>query len=516
MGETTLSSYLKTLNINRFSIIPAIHLRNGEVVRFTRGDISQPTVFHTDPIACAQQWIAEGADWLQVVNLDAAFDEEARHNWELITQMTGLNVNIQFGGGIRSLDDVDWAMKSGIKRVILGTVAVEDPQVMAQAIAHYGSDAIVLGIDVDASGEVKTHGWQAAGSIQATALAIQMRQLGVTTAVHTSIHLDGSMTGADLETSIELARVSGLRIIVGGGIGSMQDLRECFNKDGIDGVIIGKALYSGKVNLRKAFKLAERKESFESAVPAWKAEQDKPWNRFGYQLVEHNLKKHIPVDSPPLHVLDAGGGNGLDSLRLARMNHHIDLVDISRQMLNDARASAALAGVTNRVVTHAIDLFDIGNEFAGNEFDIVLCHNVIQFVDDVQPLLEILARVLKPGGFLSLISTNQYSLPYQAAFLEQDLDKAFELLDHNDGYNPVFDIHAHEFRANEVIEWLSSMGLEIEKHYGIRCLYNYWGTNKLKQSAQVYEKLKKLEFELTERYPYPLTARQFQLIARKN
>jgi len=485
------------------------------VVRFTQGDISQPTVFHTDPIACARQWIEAGADWLQVVNLDAAFDEEASHNWELITQMTGLDVNIQFGGGIRSLDDVDWAIKSGIKRVILGTVAVENPQVMAQAIAHYGGEAIVLGIDADASGEVKTHGWQAGGSVQATALAIQMRQLGVTTAVHTSIHRDGSMTGADLETSIELARVSGLRIIVGGGIGSMKDLRECFNKDGIDGVIIGKALYSGKVNLRKALKLAERKESFESAVPDWKAEQDKPWNRFGYQLVEHNLKKHIPMDSPPLRVLDAGGGNGLDSLCLARMNHHIDLVDISQQMLNDARANAALAGVTNRVATHAIDVFDIGDEFAGNEFDIVLCHNVIQFVDEVKPLLEIFSRVLKPGGFLSLISTNQYSLPYQAAFLEQDLDKAFELLDHSAGYNPVFDIHAHVFRADEVIDWLSSMGLALEKHYGIRCLYNYWGTNKLKQSSPVYEKLRKLEFELTERYPYQLTARQFQLIARK-
>jgi phosphoribosylformimino-5-aminoimidazole carboxamide ribotide isomerase len=503
------------MKINKFSIIPAIHLRNGEVVRFTKGDISQPTVFHTDPIACARQWIDEGAQWLQVVNLDAAFDEEARNNWELITQMAGLDVNIQFGGGIRSLDDVDWAMKSGIERVILGTVAVEDPQVMAQAIARYGSDAIVLGIDADASGEVKTHGWQAAGSVQATALAIQMRQLGVTTAVHTSIHRDGSMTGVDLETSIELARVSGLRIIVGGGIGSIKDLRECFNKDGIDGVIIGKALYNGEVNLRKALKLSEHKESFEAAVPTWKLEQDKPWNRFGYQLIEHNLKKHIPMDSRPLRVLDAGGGNGLDSLRLARMNHHIDLVDISQQMLHDARANAALAGVTDRVVTHAIDVFGIGDEFAENEFDIVLCHNVIQFVDDVKPLLEILVRVLKPGGFLSLISTNQYSLPYQAAFLEQDLDKAFELLDHSAEYNPVFEIHAHEFRADEVIEWLAAMGLVLEKHYGIRCLYNYWGTNKLKQSSHVYEKLKKLEFELTERYPYQLTARQFQLIARK-
>jgi phosphoribosylformimino-5-aminoimidazole carboxamide ribotide isomerase len=502
--------------LNKFTIFPAVHLRNGEVVRFTRGDTHQPIVFHTDPIACAQQWIDQGAEWLQVVNLDAAFDEEASNNWELIKQMTELDVKIQFGGGIRSLEDVDWAIKSGIERVILGTAAVESPQIMAQSIARYGSDAIVLGIDADAGGEVKIRGWRSASSVQATALAIQMRQLGVTTAVHTSIHRDGSMTGVNLEASVDLARVSGLRIIVGGGIGSMKDLRDCFNKDGIDGVIIGKALYTGKVDLQKALRVSDRKESFEAALPNWKAEQEKPWNRFGYELVEHNLKKHIPVDSRPLHILDAGGGNGLDGLRLARMNHHVELIDTSRQMLNDARANAALAGVSDRLKTHAIDIFNIGDEFAANEFDIVLCHNVIQFVDEVKALLEALYRVLKPGGFLSLISTNQYSLPYQAAFLEQDLDKAFDLLEQSGQYNAVFDIQAHEFRPDEVIEWLSSLGLSLEKHYGIRCLYNYWGTNELKRSSAVQEQLKRLEIELTERHPYNLMARQFQLIARKN
>lgn len=501
--------------LNKFTIFPAIHLRNGEVVRFSRGDTKHPTVFHTDPIACARQWIDEGAEWLQVVNLDAAFDEDASNNWELITRMTELDVNIQFGGGIRSLDDVDWAIKSGIKRVIIGTAAVENPQIMAQAIARYGSDSIVLGIDADASGEVQIHGWRSTGSVQATALAIQMRQLGVTSAVHTSIHRDGSMTGADLDSSVDLARVSGLHIVVGGGIGSMKDMRNCFNKDGIEGVIIGKALYTGKVDLKKALRVSRRKDSFEAALPNWKTDQQHPWNRFGYELVEHNLKKHIPVDSRPLRILDAGGGNGLDSLRLARMNHRIELVDVSRQMLNDARANAALAGVNERLHTHAIDIHGIGEHFSANEFDVVLCHNVIQFVDDLNPLLETLTEVLKPGGFLSVISTNQYSLPYQAAFLEQDLDKAYALLEPGDQYNPVFDVEVHESRPDEIIASLAALGLKLEKHYGIRCLFNYWGTNEMKEDSAVYAKLKKLEFELTERYPYYLTARQFQLIARK-
>ncbi len=501
--------------INKFIIFPAIHVRNGKVVRFTQGDTENPVVFHSDPVACARQWIEQGADWIQLINLDAAFDEEASHNWELIKQISMLDVNIQFGGGIRTIEDVDWAIKSGIKRVIIGTAAVENPQMMAQAIASYGGEAIVLGIDTDAQGEVQIHGWRAPGSVQATTLAIQMRQLGVTTAIHTSIHRDGSMTGVDLESSIDLASLSGLRVIVGGGIGNMQDLRECFNNDGIDGVIIGKALYTGNVELSKALKIANRKDSFEAGLSKWKADQSLPWNRFGYELVEHNLKKHIPVDSPPLRILDAGGGNGLDSLGLARMNHQIDIVDISQQMLNDARANAALAGVTDRLSTHAIDILGIDNKFAQHEFDIVLCHNVIQFVDEVDPLLQVLYRVLKPGGFLSLITTNQHSLPYQAAFLDDDLDKAYTLLDQTSQHNSIFDVNVNEYRPDQVIEWLEQMGLKLEKYYGIRCLYNYWGTNELKQDSAVYEKLKKLEMEFTERSPFNLLARQFQLIASK-
>lgn len=503
------------MNYNSFTIFPAIHIRSGEVVRFTPGDTEHPVVFHSDPVACARQWIAEGAQWLQVVNLDAAFDEEASHNWKLIEQITALDVNIQFGGGIRSLEDVDWAMKSGIRRVIIGTAAVENPQLMAQAIARYGGEAIVLAIDADAEGEVKTHGWRAAGSVQATTLAIQMRRLGVTTAIHTSIHRDGSMTGVDLDASIELAGLSGLRVVVGGGIGSMQDVRECFNQDGIDGVIIGKALYTGNVDLAAALDIASRKDSFETGLARWKDEQSRPWNRLGYELIEHHLKNHIPVDSPPLRALDAGGGNGLDSLALARMSHQVEIADISQQMLDDARANAALAGVTDRVTTHAVDLHGLDRIFDAGQFDIVLCHNVIQFVDNTRPLLEKLARVLKPGGFLSLVTTNQYSLPYQAAFADQDLDRAYELLDQSSQHNSIFDIDVHEYRLEEITAWLQELGLEIEQHYGIRCLYNYWGNNELKEDSAVYARLKKLEMEFAERDPYRLIARQFQVIARK-
>lgn len=504
------------MNLKKFNIYPAIHLRQGKVVRFSQGDTENPIVFHTDPIACARQWIEQGAEWLQVVNLDAAFDEEASNNWDLIEQITALEVNIQFGGGIRNIDDVHWAIKAGIKRVIIGTAAVENPELMAEAISTYGSKVIVLGIDSDEEGEVKIHGWKDGGSIHSTTLAIQMRQLGVTTAVHTSIHLDGSMTGVDIETSLDLAKISGLRIIVGGGIGNLQDIRECFHHDAIDGVIVGKALYTGNVDLASALHIIDQKDSFEAGLDRWKEDQRKPWNKFSYEMIEHNLKKHLPVDSPPLRILDAGGGNGFDSLSLARMNHHLDIADISQQMLNEARANAALAGVTERVSTHAIDILDIDKKFDENSFDIVLCHNVLQFIDGPAASLKKIHKVLKPGGFLSLVTTNQYSRPFQAAFVDRDIDQAFKVLDKASKQDSVFDIRVHAYRSEQVAEWLAEIGLTVKEHYGIRCFYNYWGDNEEKNNHATYDKLKKLEIELTEREPYKHCARQFQLIAFKD
>jgi S-adenosylmethionine-dependent methyltransferase len=124
-------------------------------------------------------------------------------------------------------------------------------------------------------------------------------------------------------------------------------------------------------------------------------------------------------------------------------------------------------------------------------------------------------KMLRPGGFLSLITANQYSSAYQAAFLESDLDKAYDSLDQRLQYNPTFDMDIREFRAHDLSDMLIKKGCKIENHYGIRCMYNYWGTNEEKNDVEVNEKLRKLEFELSNREPYKHTARLFQLIARK-
>jgi len=201
---------------------------------------------------------------------------------------------------------------------------------------------------------------------------------------------------------------------------------------------------------------------------------------------------------------------------LARMNHQIDIVDVSQLMLNDANANAALAGVSGRITTHASDILNIGKLFDQVKFDMVLCHNVIQYVDELEPLFDAMDKVLKIGGILSLIGPNQYSLPYQAAFLNGDLDEAYKLLDQSEQISSIFGVNERAYRADELIDWLDQRGYRLENHYGIRCMYNYWGTNEKKQQAGIYEKLKKLEFALTDREPYKQTARLFQLILRKN
>jgi phosphoribosylformimino-5-aminoimidazole carboxamide ribotide isomerase len=498
-----------------FTIFPAIHLKNGEVVGFNNGDIKNSVVFHTDPLACAQHWIDEGAKWIQVINLDAVFNHEAENNWALIEKIAQLDINIQFGSGIRSMDDVHWAMRSGIKRIIMGAAAVEKPQLMADAITSYGSDAVILAIDSDQQGDVKIHGWQSGASINATSLAIQMRQLGVTHAIHTSIHLDGSMTGIDLQASIELANISGLNIIVGGDISNLADIIDCYNREGIDGVIVGKALYTGKVELRKALQKLQEPEAIDADKERWQNDQNMSWNRFVFQAVEHTLTRHIRVDSPPLNVLDAGGGSEPDSLALARMYHRVHVADYSESVLSKVKANAALAGVSGRVETHAMDLLDIAVEFENDSFDFVLCHNVIQFANDPEALLEALYQVIRPGGCLSLITLNQYAQLYHSVYQSRDLDAAYlELTERQQG-NSIFDGDRQAYGADQLISSLERQGYTLEKHYGIGCLYAYWTSNNVGEGTSQLEKLKQLEMTLIDRDPYKQIAQYFQLIVRK-
>lgn len=500
-------------NLYDFTIFPALHLRNGQVVRFTQGDLANPTVYSSDPVSNAKLWIEEGASWLQVINLDAAFDEEGSHNWTLIKELCQLDINIQFGGGIRTLEDIDWAMKSGIKRVMLSTAAVENPQMVADAITAYGSDAVIVALDTDQEGQILTHGWTTTGGIEAMALGVQMRQLGITTVVHTNIHRDGSMSGVDLAISTELAQLTGLNVIAGGGVRSLDDVVECYNQPGISGVIIGKALHSGKINLSKALRAVRQKIAFETGLPAWKQEQQTVASQLLYDLSAQRLNPVL--GNKPLRILDAGGGNGYDSLALAQQGHHIDLVDISQSMLADLQLEARERNLADLITAHTMNIRNIPQHFAAESFDVVLCHNVLQYIQDWESLLDVLLTPLKSGGILSLITLNRYALPYQLAFLDDDLEHARQLAETKHS-SSIFATNVTEHTAEELQSALEQQGATLEAHYGLGCMYHHpklhAGYN---EDAQFYEQLQQLEMDLGEHSPYRDIARYLQLIVRK-
>lgn len=232
-------------------IYPAIDLRGSKVVRLKYGDPNQQTIFDDDPIAVAQHWAEAGARWLHVVNLDGAFGDETGANRELLTSLASLGPQVQFGGGLRTLAEVERALSLGVARVVLGTLAIERPDVLRQAVERFGPERIAAGLDAR-SGQVKTRGWQTDSGLDLFEAGRRVRALGVEIAIHTDIARDGDLSGVNAEASAMLARATGLRVIASGGVSSLPDLRRLRGAAGIDGVIIGRALYTGAIDLKSA------------------------------------------------------------------------------------------------------------------------------------------------------------------------------------------------------------------------------------------------------------------------
>ncbi len=254
-------------------IYPAIDLRRGQVVRLVQGDPAQQTVYSDDPAGVARRWSDQGAEWLHVVNLDGVFTGESQGqdpkprrrdlpvNLRCLAEIraaTGLP--IQFGGGVRTMGDASWVFELGATRVVLGTVAVRQPEMVADAIAHFGREQIVVGIDAR-DGWVATHGWQETSALDVLTVARRMKDLGVRRIVYTDIGRDGTLTGVNLEATIALARESGLQVIASGGVASLQDIRAlvAHQSAGVKGAIVGQALYTGVIRLAEAI-VAGRRE----------------------------------------------------------------------------------------------------------------------------------------------------------------------------------------------------------------------------------------------------------------
>ena len=235
-------------------IYPAIDLRGGKVVRLKEGDPARMTSYSDDPAEMARRWIDAGASWLHVVNLDGAFGEGDAANRSALESILKLGARVQFGGGMRSLDSVSQALSLGVSRVVLGTIAVEQPDVVADALKKFGAEKIAVGIDAR-DGVARVRGWKDDGGISAQDLALQMWTVGLGVVIFTDIRRDGLGSGLNIAATRDLADASGLAVIASGGVHTIADVIAA--KDaGLAGCIIGRALYDGTVDLGSALQVA--------------------------------------------------------------------------------------------------------------------------------------------------------------------------------------------------------------------------------------------------------------------
>jgi phosphoribosylformimino-5-aminoimidazole carboxamide ribotide isomerase len=233
-------------------IIPAIDLKGGRCVRLYQGDYSKETVFSKDPVATALKWQEQGAHWLHLVDLDGAAGGEVRNGEAIEGIVKNTKMFVELGGGIRREEVVEQLIKLGVKRVILGTVAVEQTELTRRIIQRFG-EAIVVGIDARDS-FVTTHGWQKISTVTALELSRMMAGIGAKRIIYTDVKRDGTLTEPNYEATAELAKNLAIPIIASGGISSIDHIRK-LAKIGVEGAIIGRALYTGDIDLAEAIAL---------------------------------------------------------------------------------------------------------------------------------------------------------------------------------------------------------------------------------------------------------------------
>jgi len=237
-------------------IIPAIDLRNGRCVRLAQGRKDSATVYDDDPVATAKRFEDDGAQMLHIVDLDGAFAESRQRNREVLGEvLSSIAIPVQFGGGLRNLQDVQAILSLGVTRVVIGTVAAESPDTLAKMLQLVGTHSLAVGIDAR-DGQVTTRGWETQGTLNAVTLARQVAELGIERIVYTDVRRDGMLTGVNIDQTCLIARESGLKITASGGVSSIDDLKElsAVSDCGIDSVIVGKALYEGRFTVAEALR----------------------------------------------------------------------------------------------------------------------------------------------------------------------------------------------------------------------------------------------------------------------
>lgn len=235
-------------------LYPAIDLRHGRVVRLSQGEADRETVYEHDPVAVAERFAAAGAAWVHVVDLDRAFGEGDNSDCvAAIVRAVGARLRVQVGGGFRSLERIDEVLGRGAARVVIGTAAVLQPELLPAAVARAGAERLAVGIDAR-DGVVAVRGWREMGSERADALAGRVIAQGVTTIIYTDIGRDGMLGGPDVEGASALQRL-GARVIASGGVATLDDLR-AVRQAGLAGAIVGRALYERRFTAEDAVRVA--------------------------------------------------------------------------------------------------------------------------------------------------------------------------------------------------------------------------------------------------------------------
>ena len=233
-------------------VIPAIDLRGGRVVRLYQGDFDQETVYSDDPVAVALRWQEAGAPRIHIVDLDGAKAGRLVNADALETIAARVSVPLQVGGGIRDLDTATMLSRMGVQRVVFGTAAVRDPHLVSMACDKLGPEAVVVSLDAR-DGNVAVQGWSETASVAAEELVKSMAQAGVRRFIYTDISADGTLVGPNVEAVAALMEAASTPIICAGGIASMDDL-ERLAEVGVEGAIVGIALYRGTIDLAEAVK----------------------------------------------------------------------------------------------------------------------------------------------------------------------------------------------------------------------------------------------------------------------
>lgn len=231
-------------------IYPAIDIRGGKCVRLTQGRYDDITIFSDNPVNMAKQFENVGAQYIHIVDLDAARSEG--NNREIICEIAKtVNIPIQTGGGIRTMEDIDEVLGFGIDRAIIGTAAVKNPELVKEAVIKYGKH-IAVGVDAK-DGYVAIEAWEETSSVKATELALSMQSMGVSTIIYTDIATDGMLCGPNLFAMSEMVKKVDMDVIASGGVSSLKDITSLKGR-GLAGAIVGKAIYTGDVDLAKALK----------------------------------------------------------------------------------------------------------------------------------------------------------------------------------------------------------------------------------------------------------------------